>query len=208
MLDHLIAADEADFVPEILPPKTKPVPVTRATTAEHVQARIETRAWLDDLDLVDDAEVVTEAQRVAATQAFTALTTNTPVEETHQLIQRLDTPPAVQHLVALLTAYDWEFVDRAKEIRNYAVTRIMEETTHRDAKIRLRALELLGKVTEVALFTERVEVKKTAVTDEELDRKIQEKMKSIAQLSDAVIVGETKRDESGGNDASGEAPAS
>jgi hypothetical protein len=60
-----------------------------------------------------------------------------------------------------------------------AVAKIVEETDHPDARIRLKALELLGKVTEVGLFTERIEVKKTALSDLELDAKIKEKLLQI-----------------------------
>ena len=72
----------------------------------------------------------------------------------------------------MLTAYDWAFVEQAKELRGYCIAQLLEETKHPEAKIRLRAVELLGKVTEVALFTERVEVKKTTMSDHELEQEI------------------------------------
>jgi hypothetical protein len=65
----------------------------------------------------------------------------------------------------MLTAYDWAFVEQAKELRGYAVAQILEEVKHPDARIRLKALQMLGTVTEVALFTERVEVKKETMSD-------------------------------------------
>lgn len=48
----------------------------------------------------------------------------------------------------------------------------------------MRALELLGRVTEVALFTDRVEVKKTNVDDRELDAKIKEKLARFVDVVD------------------------
>ena len=45
-------------------------------------------------------------------------------------------------------------------------------------------LELLGKVTEVGLFTERIEIKKTALSDVELDAKIKEKLLQIQNTVD------------------------
>ena len=60
-----------------------------------------------------------------------------------------------------------------------AVAKIVEETDHPDARIRLKALELLGKVTEVGLFTERFEVKKSEMSDAELDAKIKEKLAAL-----------------------------
>jgi hypothetical protein len=91
----------------------------------------------------------------------------------------------VRHLTGMLTAYDWEFVEQAKELRGYAVSQILEETKHPDARIRLRALELLGRVTEIALFTDRVEVKKTEMSDNELDQRIKEKLSRFMGVVDA-----------------------
>jgi hypothetical protein len=88
----------------------------------------------------------------------------------------------------MLTAYDWHFVEQAKEIRGYAVAQLVEETKHPDAKIRLRALELLGKVTEVALFTDRIEVKKSDLSDSELDSRIKEKLERMAKIVDITDV--------------------
>jgi hypothetical protein len=60
-----------------------------------------------------------------------------------------------------------------------AVAKILEETDHPDARIRLKALEMLGKVTEVGLFTERIEIKKTELSDVELDERIKQKLQII-----------------------------
>jgi hypothetical protein len=79
----------------------------------------------------------------------------------------------------MMTAYEWQFVEEAQRLRSMAVAKIVEETDHPDARIRLKALELLGKVTEVGLFTERIEVKKTELSDTELDAKIKEKLLQI-----------------------------
>ena len=45
---------------------------------------------------------------------------------------------------------------------------------------------MLGKVTEVALFTERIEVKKTDVSDEELEQRIREKLGKYMGIADVV----------------------
>jgi hypothetical protein len=68
------------------------------------------------------------------------------------------------------------------------VSKILEETTHPDAKIRLRALELLGKVTEVALFTDRVRVETSNVTDADLDSRLKEKMLKLGLITDATLI--------------------
>ena len=63
---------------------------------------------------------------------------------------------------------------------------------HPDARIRLKAIELLGKVTEIGLFTERVSVKKEELDDQELDNRIREK---LAQLNKTVEVEAKEREE-------------
>lgn len=193
MLEHLVSLDDADFVPEVDDIAQNPAQIDQSTLAQHVDAQSNTADWLASLGVKNDEEIVNESQKKIANEAFAAITTNADTKDTHALITRLDTPPAVKHLVGMLTAYDWQFVERAQEIRGYAVAQLLEESKHPDAKIRLRALELLGKVTEVALFTERVEVKNTHVSDEELDRKIQEKLETLSSISDAEIVEETSK---------------
>ena len=94
----------------------------------------------------------------------------------------LKVPEAVKQLVGMLSAYDWAFVEQARELRGYAVAKITEETVHPDARIRLKALELLGKVTEVALFTERSEITHKNVSDEQLDEDLK------ARLSEYLLL--------------------
>jgi hypothetical protein len=75
-----------------------------------------------------------------------------------------------------------------------AVTKIAKETEHPDARIRLKALELLGKVTEVALFTDRVEVKKTEISDEDLDAQIKKKLEKYMGVAEVIDIKEIEED--------------
>jgi len=84
----------------------------------------------------------------------------------------------------MLSAYDWEFVEQAKHLRGMAVAKILEETNHPDARVRLKALDMLGRITEVALFTERVEIKKADMSDTEIDKKIKEKLNKFMGVVD------------------------
>jgi hypothetical protein len=92
----------------------------------------------------------------------------------------------------MLTAYEWAFVEQARELRGYAVAQILKEVEHPDARIRLKALQMLGTVTEVALFTERVEVKKETMSDMELETRIKEKLNRFMGVIDVVDVTEDK----------------
>ena len=86
----------------------------------------------------------------------------------------------------MLAAYDWEFVQQAKEIRGYAVAQLIEETKSTNANIRLKALALRGKVTEVGLFTEKIEVKKAELSDDELDQRIKDKLNKFMDVVDVL----------------------
>jgi hypothetical protein len=74
------------------------------------------------------------------------------------------------------------------------VSQILEETKHPDAKIRLKALDMLGRVTEVALFTERVEVKNNTLSDAEIEAKIKEKINRFMQVTDVIDVATDEED--------------
>ena len=88
----------------------------------------------------------------------------------------------------MLTAYDWEFVNQAKELRGYTVSKILEETKHPDARIRLKALQMLGNVTEVALFTERVEVIKKDASEEEIEKRLRDRLAKFLTPIDGATV--------------------
>jgi hypothetical protein len=49
-------------------------------------------------------------------------------------------------------------------------------------------LGLLGKVTEVGLFTDKVEIKKAELSDSEIDAKIKEKLNRFMGVMDVVDI--------------------
>lgn len=167
-------------------------PVGKVPPEELVAAQVATSDWLAELGAPDDEEITQEQEQLAAREAFAVLTTPQPPETQTTALLSLKSPAAVQRLEQMLTAYDWEFVEKAKELRSYAVGKILEETKHVDARIRLRALELLGKVTEVGLFTARVQVVKPETSGDELDTKLRERLerylKATGQLQDVTTV--------------------
>jgi hypothetical protein len=188
MLEHLIYGE---FHPEVVDATAEVLSFEKADTATTIDAKVKTAQWLKDLEL-DDEEVETRADAEAARKSFASIVTGQSVATTQQALANVKAPVAVQHLVGMLTAYDWAFVEQAKELRGYAVAQILEEVKHPDARIRLKALDMLGKVTEVALFTERVEVKKTQMTDTELETRIKEKLNRFMGVIDVVDVTEDK----------------
>lgn len=183
MLEHLL-----DFEPPRAELKDI-TPLADASSDEILSAQVSTADWLEKMGAPTTEDAEKSAAAAQAQQAFSALATQTPEEQRKALVQ-IKTPAAVRHLTGMLTAYDWEFVQQAKELRGYAVAQILEETKHPDAKIRLKALDMLGRVTEVALFTERLEVKKTDLSDAEIEAKIKEKIGRFMQVTDVLDVEE------------------
>lgn len=183
MLDHLL-----NFDPEVTPTSEAPPPVERVSPSQAMNAKITTADWLKDMGAPDTDTVVSELEKVHAREAFTALTTGAPIKDQHALVSTIETPAAVRHLTSMLTAYDWEFVNQAKELRGYAVAKILEECESTNANIRLKALGLLGKVTEVGLFTDKVEIKQTAMTDAEVEQRIKDKLNKFMGVIDVIDV--------------------
>jgi hypothetical protein len=191
MLDHLL-----EFEPPVVEATGKDVSgLDRATPDQILNAQVNTTKWLEQLGVEDDQKILQEAEANAARRVFTALATNAPPSDAKHQLTQLKTPESVRHLVTMLSAYDWEFVEQAKQMRGMAVAKIIEETNHPDARIRLKAIEMLGRVTEVALFTDRIEVKKTDMTDAEIDKKLQDKLDTLLNVIDVdVTSGETTPD--------------
>lgn len=180
MLEHLI-----EFEPEVIDHSGKTTPLEKEHPADVVDAKVNTVEWLKGLGAADTDTVVNQAEVQAARASFTNLISSAPAEITHEHLTQIKTPAAVQHLVGMLTAYDWEFVQQAKELRGYTVAKLLEECENPNANIRLKALGLLGKVTEVGLFTDKIEVKKTDLTDEEIDKKLKDKLAKFMNVTDA-----------------------
>lgn len=186
LLDHLVTANAADYVPEIDPGAAESfTKLEKLTPAQTLQAQAKTSDWLQEL-IEDDEDIITKAQEQKAAQAFSALATQDP--KAKEKLLQMQVPEEIRSTMAMVSAYQWRFVEQAEELRSMAVTKIVEETNHPDARIRLKALEMLGKVTEVALFTDRLEVKKTDVSEDEINARIREKLEKYMGKVDVVDV--------------------
>ena len=187
LLDHLVSAKAADYAPETLPDETLFVPIKDASVKETIDAQVNTADWLKSITDEDD-ELLDRAQEQRVGEAFGALITQNP--DAKEKFLELELPEEVKSAVSMVTAYQWKFVEQAQELRSMSVAKIVKETEHPDARIRLKALELLGKVTEVALFTDRVEVKKTEMSDAELEAQIKKKLERYMGVVDVAEVEE------------------
>lgn len=165
-------------------------PMDTVAPKEVLAAQVRTGNWLEALGVPSDEEIDAKQQQRAARVAFTALNFDPDDVAQRNALVSIKTPDAVQHLTGMLTAYDWNFIEQAKELRGYTVSKILEETKHPDARIRLKALQMLGSVTEVALFTERIEIKKTDASEEEIEKRLRERLEKFLTPVDGVVVRE------------------
>ena len=190
MFEHLIAEHEP---PVLDTPRQGFTPLSDVGPAELLDGQIKTTDWLEEMGApiaLADAQ-----QRHDSRAAFVAVTTQQSPEEQKKALMQLRVPPAVRHIVAQLTAYDWAFVEQANELRGYTVSKIFDMTQHPDPRHALRALELMGRVTEVGLFTERVEITKIDMTDEALEAKIKAKLDKFRHVIDVTDVIENTTNE-------------
>ena len=91
----------------------------------------------------------------------------------------LSTPATVKHLYAMLSDYDHQVVQEAVQLRRFVTNKLIEDTGLNDPRHRLKALELLGKISDVGLFSEKTEVIVKHATTEELEKQIRTKLSKI-----------------------------
>lgn len=105
-------------------------------------------------------------------------------------------PPALYQgnvalkLSALLTEYDHRVVLDATQARTYIMNRLLEISSCGETKQELRALELMGKMSDIGAFTEKSEVTITHRTSGDLKQILQEKISKL--LNSGAIDVETK----------------
>lgn len=103
----------------------------------------------------------------------------------NQPITAVQNSATAHHLRALLSEYDVQVAKTAAQLRTFVTNRLIEESAP-ESKHRMRALELLGKISEVGLFTERSEVTIKHQTTVELEQKVREKISTLISKKTAA----------------------
>ena len=89
-------------------------------------------------------------------------------------------------LKSLLSEYDLEIVRNAAQLRGYIKLKLLELSDQGKESTQLKALELLGKMSDVQAFAEHVEINVTHKTTEELQQTLAQKLS--AYMKDIVDV--------------------
>lgn len=128
-----------------------------------------------------------KAAKSAASATLNALAQTLPDAKVQP--QLPDKPEELLELRGILDVWGQQVVANALELRRLVTNRLIRESTHPDAKIRIRALELLGKISDVGLFTERSEVTINHRSTSDLESKLREKLQKLLDNDSKVDLG-------------------
>jgi hypothetical protein len=183
----------------IIPPDDLP----HATLRERAAAACKTLYELAENGLDPELLVPTEedqqtAQSILHSYAQDEETTNNSVTSTRLASLR---PAVILELDTLLGEFSHAVVKNAVQIRTYVTNKLIQESVNPDPRVRIRALELLGKISDVGLFTERSEVTITHRSTEDLKQSLREKLAVIRaktsknDIEDAKLINHDEKTE-------------
>jgi hypothetical protein len=95
--------------------------------------------------------------------------------------EELSRPEVIVHIAAMLDEYDKTVVKSAQQMRTYVTNKLILETESPDPRIRLKALELLGKISDVGLFTDKTEITLRHRPTEELEQMLRERLTQVIE---------------------------
>lgn len=149
-------------------------PPTFESLTERVNAAFNSIA-----ETADDIEV-TDRDIAMARAVFTG--NQDPTDVT------LSSPGTVVHLKAILDEYDKVVIQSAAQLRSYVTNRLIADSAHPDPKIRIKCYELLGKISDVGLFTDKTEITLKHRPTEELEQLLRERLMKTLE-GDMLISG-------------------
>lgn len=94
------------------------------------------------------------------------------------------TPASLVLTNNILKEFGQSVVQSATHIRHLVTNKLLLETENPDAKVRIRALELLGKMSDVSLFAEKSEITVTHQSTDDLRSKLREKLERLVKVED------------------------
>ena len=89
-----------------------------------------------------------------------------------------------------LRAYEQEIVSGPSQVRHYVTNKLIEISGCGDVKHEIKALELLGKIATVGLFSDNSQITVTHTTSSDLEEAIKNKIKALLNSNIIDIVPE------------------
>lgn len=141
-----------------------------------------TAILLAELGMDDD---ITEEEQAKAKEMFSKMKAiddkNDPSNQTKKTESELKQPGIALALSGYINRYEKQVIQDKIQLRNIAINRLLEMSRSEDDKIAIKALELIGKASD--LFTERAEITITHQTSDELRAAIKERIRLLTQKS-------------------------
>jgi hypothetical protein len=131
-----------------------------------------------------------EDQQIATALAtsYAADPDKTSKEVSKKALKAPPTPASLLATRAILDEFGHAVVKHAVEIRNTVTNKLILESENPDPRVRIRALELLGKISDVGLFSEKQEITVTHQTTDELRQKLRDKLNKLMEPIDVETV--------------------
>lgn len=164
-----------------IPHKNEEPAFEQAVSAASKTAALLAAAGLDMIPDEDDRE---SAATLAASYAADPTTTSKTVKAKE--IATL-TPAALMLTHEVLKRFGHKVVEDSVQIRHLVTNKLIQETENPDPRVRLKALELLGKFSDVGLFTERTEVTVTHQTADDIKARLREKLQKMVDVTPADV---------------------
>lgn len=158
---------------------------------ERAEAACRSIELLQDHGLEVPAETSEDKEIAGALTSAYAGNSQTTSQKANNVNTSALTPASLQNIRTYLDEYGRAVVNHAIEIRHTVTNRLIEESQNPDPRIRIRALELMGKISDVGLFTDRTEVTITHQTTDELRLKLRAKLQRLIaqpEIQDAEVV--------------------
>lgn len=93
--------------------------------------------------------------------------------------KHINSPAEAKAAHALIREFDFQAFADVMQARNFITNKLVKLAACGDPKLELKALELLGKHSDIGLFTERSEITVNHTTSETLERSIKERIKRL-----------------------------
>ena len=168
----------------------KPVPdVARPQTVDDIDDEIRVKAntamMLAELD-EDCSPDMTAEDNEQARKLFQDMGKKKSPEEAASIRKELNKTGVALRLGYYISDYEKQVIEDKVQVRNIVTNRLLEISENEDPKYALKALELLGKASD--LFTERAELTITHKTSDELKDALRARIEKLMQLEDKNTV--------------------
>ena len=94
-------------------------------------------------------------------------------------LRHVSKPSEAKAAAVLVQKFDFQTFADAQQARNYITNKLLQLSDCGDPKLELKALELLGKHSDIGLFTERSEITVTHKNSTDLENSIKERIKRL-----------------------------